>query len=776
MSEVQSHLLNLNIFKSILDGKTVSIAINNRSQLVVACSNIVKTTIATDKRNYYKLLEPQDEEFDIVGLSFNPSGHLIALIGHHDITICDTKSLPQYDGQSVIWDPFNFQLGPFESAVKAVEWHPASALNSEVVVLTENEILLYDVVYSFKEPITSLKLLEYSQLKGKTVESIAFGSTETFSGLTTLYLSTDCGSIYAIAPFLSKSSKIKAKKSAVATFIAECKQVFETVQNKFPPIALVDSPHVAALSEQYAFAHDLERQLRSPLNESLNSNDDITLSHSGERFGFKLSGPIAECGAALRLKQFDSNDRFSFLSTVHSDKSTAVFSYLAQFNPLIMGWDNAPVELTAPIEPKKQLIAAKEPIYAKPSRGFGYIIESESEAESEDTEFEKKMTKYRDELDIYKLKKKVSRYFEENFNLLTTLSVDQTSLSYKLGDKIYFQNVGGSRFIWANAGQLLYADSESFLNSVLLGDGNFEFDYKVKKVNPLATGFCFYEDPLEGLGSFVIAYSSSQPVEVIQLTSPKPRVPALSQPKTPITTQPVESPLDTKFLTEELSNALKSIPTAPLPRVDKFNAEDSRSLLQIKAVSDTVFERSGEFMKFMLRLQLKVMAQLEVLRIQAEDLNVIHNTEGKSKKTSKSSEKIEQLITRQSQLLERLKSIKVSVLDRFEQSNLRKNLPLSAAEKEWFKEINHINKIINVDDGDDQSIVTQYESLQDESLRLLEGMKAQLEVPENKMDQIALGNELSRIKLLLGVEDKRIAEIKHKAESCYQRILHVEES
>lgn len=761
MSDITAALLDLNIFKNYTATKNLAIAVNERGQIVVALANVVKTTIASEKRNYYKILSNRIDDFEVEDLLFNHSGNMLALIGHHNVVMLDTKSLPVFDGKSVNWNAFNFPIGPFTNTVKCVQWLPSSVLGTELVVLTSRELFLFNVVVSMTQPMVTLQLLDYPQLNDKSVESITFGSMENFSGSLTLYLTTSCGLVYAISPFLHKDSKIKTTKRLAWEFVEECKEAVEIMDISLPPVALLNYPQVTALNQQLIFAEGIEKQLSSPYIRSLEDNDSVILKHTAERFGFKLLGPIARSGPGAKVIQTASNGIVSVLACVHSENNKAVFSYFAQLQPLIMGWDN----LQPPSQPpaKPQILPRKEVLYSKPAKGFGYIVDSDEEDDEEAADFESRMTQYKADLEHFELAQVVGQYFEENFNKLTQFGWDETSLNYS-GEGAYFSDVEGSSFIWAHAGQLVYAVYKDVVK-YLFADGDFDVEYKTKSVAPSATVFASYKDTIGGLGLYALVDAAK--VEVIHLDEPKKKTVALLKPSQPVPDESSEK-VDTGVLTEELSALLLSVPKT-LPPLTDFDPGSTKSLLQVLSVTNLIADHTGAYTKFMLALQLKIQTQLEVLSVQIDELNEVNNQAGL--KSQINQEMIEQLTMRQERILARMKSVEKSVLKRFLKIKLSHNLPLSSAEKEWFKEINQITKLVQVDEGDNLSLVTQLDKLTSEVQVLSKGLTNMSKSDINAaIEQHAVGNELAVLQRFLEIEGKGISRIEQRIGLC-QRTL-----
>lgn len=768
MTDIQQHLLKLNIFKSFIKDKRGSLAINDRAQVVVATSNVVKTTIATANQNYYKVLKGDRTEFEFNDVSFNHKDNLVALVGDRSITICDTKPKPLYNGRSSDWDTFSFNIGPFESSVKAVHWHPMSSEGSVIVVLTETELLLYDVVVSFQKPLVTLKLLNYPKLKNEKVSSVAFGSKHNLAGMITLYLLTESGSVFAIAPLVHGTLKITATKNQITQFAYETKTLLKELRDSFPPSVVLENSQYAALSRQCSFAEALEAQVQLPHLRSLSGEEMLSVSCKGQDLGYELQGPLIQVAPGSKLLQVSSNESFSLLATVHSASSRAVFTYVAQLHPLVMGWKNEKSKLAPPAKPVRQQLVEKGRPYRRPSKGFGYFIDSESEEDDGEAEWKTKNASYEEQLDLYRLKLKLHERLNSETQKLTAVATDETLFTYRPSDQIYFKQAPGSRFLWAGCGQLVVADLDDTVRS-LLADNKFEPKYSTFKVSQTATGFSLYNDKLGCLGEYAIAYSPSDPVEVFKLKdkSGKKLKKSLETVKRP--TEVPQDDVETGFSPEEISMIIGSKQSKPLPQVTQFDPKDIGMLTQVNELSKSLAERTSDFTKYLLAIQQKIQTQVEVLRFQADNLNQLRNVKGDTEKFQKNNEKVEKLVGRQTELFEKTERIRENVLSRLDAARQAQSLPISNAEKSWFKELNHMISILNNDKSESlTSLALQIEDLKQKVTKMSTGVLTESDKANNSIEQLALGNELVRISRLLKAEEKEISTLRSKVDSCHQ--------
>lgn len=763
MSDVIKHFQDLNIFKSST-GTNGSLDINERGQIVLASANVVKTTITSAKHNYYKVLQQTDENFVVTDVSYNESGTLAALIGERSVTVCDTRQLPNYDA-SMVWTPFSFILRPLSGLIKCVQWHPASHEGSVLVVLTEHEILLYDVMVSFQEPLMKLTLGDYPQLKGKTVESIAFGSKHNFAGMITLYLTTTSGGIYAVGPFVHESLKIRATKNLIAQFAYETKTLLNEIRDSFPPSAVLENPQFSALSRQYAFAEALESQTNTPLVKLLDGDAYLSVSYRGVEIDCQVQGPLAQGAPGSKIIQVGSNENISLLASVHSSNNQAVFTYYAQLYPLIMGWNNSEVSPVPPTKPVKLADVKNQGTYKKPLRGFGYYVDAEPTEDDAEEKYRKQLAKYEEQLDLYNVKLKVNEKFRSETGLLTVVATDATRIPYSSAKQVYFREAPESKFLWAHSGVAVVADLARAIND-LLSDGKLNVRYTQQAVPASATGFALYNDSVGCLGEYIIAFSTSNPVGIVKVQEDVQAKPA-SRVLVAQNQSVADNGIETGVSADELSMIIGPKHAKPLPHLKELDKKNVESLVQVNELSREVNERIGDFTKYLLAIQQKIETQIEVLRFQSDSINELRILKGEEENLTKTDQKVSSLFERQEMLIKKTERIRNDVLARFNAIKLAQSLPLSGAEKTWFSELNHMNALINKEKEGEKSMISQIEDLKQKVSQLSVNSKTDT-LLNKSVEQQVLENELQRIGRLLKSEDKTISTLRFKVDSCHQ--------
>lgn len=748
MTDLTALVPKLSVFLSQLQDPVV--AIKDNAQLFVASQNIIKTAPLMAGRNTYKLVETGGPLFAITDLVLNQAESLLAVVGEKNITVVDLKQGPDFASSSAVWNAFSLSLGPFDQ-VKSVKWHPASTRNFELVVLTSSKILLFDVVLSLSEPLCTV---DVSTLTGAT--SIAFGSNENLAGAITLYISTSNGSIYAVYPFLSKDSKIKASKLLVLQYVTECRAMVEAVESEFPPVSILSDPRASALLSHHRFAQDLQKQLSSPLNAEAEPSDILQFTHQAHLFGLQIQGPIAKCAPGSRLLQVSSNETASVLCSLGEISNTATITFLAQLQPLIMGWKEYPSTLGAPAKIQPKAPIPKVESYAKPARGFGFVDVSDSEDEEEVVKvLDPEVKKYDEELAAYKLEKDVIQFFKENFNSLTPVSVDDTGLAYSSTSP--FKSADDHKFIYSSQGSILVCDCEVLVSKLLAGSTEFEASYLLISSSELTTGVAFFEDTTQDSGSYVIAASTSG-AEVFRVES---KVQKTIESVAPATVKSWPAQEAETYKDGGFAFDMKSL-SQSLPQIHALNPESATSLKELLSISTAISKQVGALTKFMVSLRTRMKMQTEELRAQTEELSSSGPNSETEQKLQSNMVMIEQLSTRQERLTRRQKGLLDRVTTAFEKSRLNTKLPLSEAEQKWFKEINHINAQVTVNSKDGNSLTKDVQVLQERVKKITTEGSEKDDSLDSAFNRMLLGSDLARLNHFLAQEGKVIALAKAK--------------
>lgn len=754
-------LKNLSVLQLPFGSEKLALATQRNSQLFVASQNVVKVLQILEQHNVYKILDTEGPQFEIKLLQLNKSESSLAAVGDRHVNIVDLKQWPSSESNSSLWKCFSICIGPLDGNIKSVAWHPASLKNSEIVILTDKQqILLYDVVISFSKPMLTVDLKE--TLKGREVISMCFGSDHNFAGSLTLYISTKDGAVFAVYPFLYKDAKIRTTKLLVTQFIAETTEMMETVKSQFPPLAILQNDRVMSLLKQLHFAQHLESQVKSPLNTEKSPSDILHLSHNYT--DIKVQGPVAQCAPNSTLQQLSSNEKMSLLCSFGQDsRSQTSMTYMAQFQPLIMGWTEPENDPEPPVKVLPKLPSSRKEAYARPAKGFGFVVMSESDDEEVEDNRNEEIKKYEELLSEYNQSESVKDFFNDNFNTLTVVASDETTIPYHADAT--FKNVESDKFLLCVPGYVLFGDCKLWASKLISGVEQIDFktnylSFQTAKSNPSCE---YIRDTVQDTGSYVVV-CSPQAVEVFQLEDKVQKFLKSLIPARPQKAQTAEAP-EKEFSVDIMAFALKPVKDEPITSAPgTLSAESPESLKELLRISNTISNHTATLTKFMLSLQLKLQMQVEDLRQQTKELQTVRDTIEPRDKIFSNLERIEVSLDRQEKLTQRQKDLQKKVMAKFENAILHKHLPLSEAEQKWFKELNHINSQVTMDTTERNSLVKDVESLSEKVKQL--SLSATELSSEEQLDlafkRLLLGTELARINHFLMQEGKIISLAKSK--------------
>lgn len=746
--DFQSHVQSLSVFENYLASELVIAAVKKNSTVFTAMTNVVKATPISSDTKMYKILKLAGSEVDIKKLLFCPAERYLAVVGEKSVVIVDTSEVKFSDDSSALVEPFSFELGSFKQQIKCVQWHPASARKSEIVVLTTTQLLVYDILCSFSAPVLALDLSEFAELADKKAWSIAFGSSHNLCGSITLYLSTACGDIFAIYPFLPEGSHFKASTRQISQLYHECEEALESVLNNFPPVVTNSDPRVMALGKQLSLVESMQSSLAVAVSRELEIPGEVILTYSGADFPYRLQS-VAKTGPNPTLVQISSNDEFSLLASISVNSGRTTVEYHGQFLPLIMGWEDKAPTLEKPTKPVAASAKPKIEKYSKPARGFGYVIESDLE-EDENNPLEQEMAAYNAKLDIYNFQTKLNSYCTEAFGGLTKMAVD-----FLNGEAAAVQATKCRKLLIAASGTLYYCDLQSVADTLSLTTASEVIPaYDKFTISPQTTAVAYCEDVVNHSGTYCISCSATEKVVITKLVDnevkPKPSAPIPATILPPATTSYAPA--------EELLVGLNR--NIAVPAIKNFDPKSAESLRDVHDTTKGVAGHISSLTKFVVSLQMKLKFQMEDLNAQVLDFKKASPDAAKALDTQ-AQEKLARLIKRQEDLSQKQKRIQQRVLLRFEQLKLKADLPLSQAELDWYKELNLLNKSLNYGDEDEKSVAALVDEISQQIAQLSTYDHEGSGLAQKMID---LGPELSRVRHFLVTETAVIARTKAKAQ------------
>ncbi|KAJ8143673.1 hypothetical protein OY671_003212 [Metschnikowia pulcherrima] len=777
MSQLSSFLKDASILKNYIPGERISVAVRGNSQIFSASSNVVKAAPIYQQQNFFKLLNISScPPFKVTDLILNHNETLLAVVGASHVGIVDVKDHVDFDSPEPVWNCFNVSISLPETSqaskkpvIKQVLWHPASSRHSQLVVLTETDILLYDIVFSLTSPMLTLPLRQFSQLQGKTVSSITFGSSVNFAGSITLYLSTENGSIYAIYPFTYKSSAISTTKSQLANFVSDWHSCLQSYEERLPPAAAFAS-YRAIFNKHSAFVDKIEAILRSPICAEATKSQALSFNYGQDDSLLEFFGPLANTGPGAKLISTDANDDVSVLASIHRDSSgNVIISHLSQIIPLVISITEPSRLLTEPTKPVRQPKQPKDTQYSRPTRGFGFVVDLDDEDDQEDEDFEIQMRAYMEELGYYKERQKINAFVDSNFNKLTVLATDATDLAYARGTVPTFSKFLKSKFLVASGPSLLIGDLTQAAARIFDTEiTSFEVYYKLLEMQSAASSFAYVKDTTEASGDYLMACSSSHDTGVFKLENTKKLIAPPAE-KTPSSSVPQDTPRLT-LPAEELS-LLKAECDSPLPSAKSLDPTQFESLELVHRITSDSVRKVGALTKFLLALQTKLEIQFEELRHQTNELLSVKNKAAVKDNHNQNYDRIQKLFSRQEELIEREKTMRSKIVERFEKVKAGSKLPLSQAERDWFKELNSITKTVAYGDGKTPSMTSRLEKLRAEVSNLVEKKNEPSEDKLNDMlSSLSLDSSLSRMAYTLLQEGEVLAHSKDTIDHCLERL------
>lgn len=773
MSRLADCLSKSSVFKSFFTGNQSAIAIKDDSQVFVSFQNVIKA-VNIHSQNASIVVNADSAKFIVNQLVLNKDSSLLASVGSHDICVYDVQLNPDFQGKNLF--PLRLFAGSLKTttSIKSVLWHPASGLNSELVILTQDKILLYDLVMSKNVPVLTIDFKNYPVLKEAGVLSIAFGSSAHFAGSMTLYLSTSTGDIYAIYPFLYLGSKISGTKAAASRFVSEWDATMDSIDGILPDSGdFEEARH--PLNHQANFVGSIRLQLEDSLRLEALGSQVFSWSPNFHVIDYKLAGPLASMGPNAKILGVCSNDKFSILAAFLSESGKTTIKTYAQINPIVLSFNTAslqePLPEAPPLAPKPERI-----VYKKLNKGFGYQEVLDSTSASNMLQYKAEMKVYKAKLFAHKIKSAYFQFACENFNNLTLLTNDCLQFPFDGSLANSLKLIENSIFTLRNGDKLLIGDASNLSQKIQFeSEVNLEIEYKQKNLSLDSKGngydFAYIDDVIEGTGGYVVALSPSSAVSVIQL---RPKPPTID----PLVIMPKHSVPKEGLISSELGSLnADALPAEDLRLIySGLNAEESSRTIDPNNCVKSVYNISSDFLKdlakhnqYFLAVQIKLGLQVDNLKSQIKILSELSSSQDDS---GVYGERISKVSKRQEMLLKRLGDMRLLIIEKFETCKSKQSLPLSDEERNWFHELNAITKKLNVGDEQNPSLNSSVESLKEKVRKVSNNDKKQSEDDEiaNSLSKLRLGVSLYNINNILGQELKRVKEIKDTIEGLIIKV------
>ncbi|RLV96665.1 Nucleoporin NUP82 [Spathaspora sp. JA1] len=711
-TQFTSHISNHSIFKNFLSKSTSStvhpnsqlLAIRDNRDIYYCSNNIVRWCDITKSTKNYQLLQ-REVNFngacaggDVISTVMNSSGTLLGLIGDSYVEVVTLPS--KQESKDVFLRNSSFKIDPKGHIKKAI-WQSCVANDSMLVLLVDNTIKAYDLTKSLHTPQVEVRL-------NVEASSISFGSEVSLSGGLTLYVATTTGDIYAIYPFVPGACNLAITREQLDLAIEETELIMQLIHPKFP---LSSTLNLAVVRQYEHYMH-----LKSSLGYTFNQVKEIRGVHTDKLEEFyivspflwsirrELQGPIAHMNESIDDIFNFGNSAMTFLAGVSTSEHSSTVSYFAQVSPLLMNC----LPLRPPQVDKK---------YAKPKKGFGFV-DLQDQA----------ITQQQQELEFHKTE----------LSKLDKLHSDVIEIG---GDTGHFGKLDNVRFGLIVDNTVIVIEHPWTDKFAQQPEINSEYLLATIEHSPI-TSFAYIKDCLTDTGEYLIVITSDNlsiiaivnnvpPVETVKVEKPKPQEKSQVKQDNPVL--------------DELSQELSALKISPPINVSN---DPSECLNQVNQTSINIINTSVQFTSMAIKLQSKIISNLESLKLQAVTVtNIAKKYTEQQKQQQVKQDRIDLLLSKQSKLNEKMKSIQGKLLDNLQTNS--PSLPLSEAERTWFKEINSITEKLNTTDWDNLS-------------KQVESIKQQQPKKQDHLKQLELQQRVSKLYTWLKQEDVMIKDIKEK--------------
>lgn len=673
----------------------------NNTELYFAYKTWIRCCTVGNVETGFKMIDLTDaklikQDDHIKSLSLNSLNSLLAAVRDKAISVVVLpENLLQEKG---VVEPrvFNIKLS---SEILKTTWHSGLSKDSTLVILTKcGLILCYDVMESTVVPSLSIDLKKSSILKGANPVSISFGN-DGIIGALTLYVACDDHQIYSLYPFIPPTAKIVATKEQIDSALQVSLSIVDAVDKAFP--YLETFPQSALKTRalfQYEFFQAMETELNSSTsftevrNTSSTNPQVFSVFKNHKRESPVLQGPVAKLNSSI----FDISAVGKTLMAISESNGKAYSSYLAQLRPLLMEWDDT-VSLRKP-----NFVAPVEPAvlhgYKKIKRGFGYINMSDDEDDSQEyQEYLEKKRIY--DLSIARVDDEIE--FAKNELLsLTTLQVD--SFSGSPGSKI--RTVAKDKFFLVIGNKIVFGDAESWVSSfddIIYGtEEKVSLNTKFKTLPNEASktyAVTFLTDVDSENDDYVVVCSSKKETDAnivclfddYRIVRSREEKPVKGNKNINI---PARESMDE--ITKDL-NVLKDIYNKLCTNVSNVNQTIEGTvpfLNDFNKVSNEVGDVVGRATSVGLRIYSRVNAQVDELRTYVETMRYVNEHTVDQKQIKENEARVQKSGDRQKAIEERFEHLEKKLRNINFKVKKAKSMPLSKAEKEWFKQINDLSE------------------------------------------------------------------------------------
>lgn len=799
---------NNNEKESILVGRNRLVCRNNLD-LFFSNNNMIRCCTINSEYGNYRLLNKNGTNYEIKTLEINSLGTLLALIGEESIEVV-TVPVSLTSTEEALLPVKSYTIEGLKGKIKKVLWHPIVANDSCLVVLNDaSQISMYDISISNSRPLSMIDCKKFDEFRNDDVQSICLGSSASLSSSMTLYIKTYQGKLFAICPYIPPESKLALSKEMVKGFFEELTIFLNTSEESSvasDAFQLTKQSYLKrACVRQYEFACYLRRQMNNMLalaKEYRNILSDspcelYKLSHClPETSRPVLQGPLfTKLGLAGDIANVSNHGPTSIIvSAGKSENESFKILYLSQLKPLIMRWSQEDDEQPSYNKPENHLsngnkslsVQESMPVdeYVKPAKGFGFIdiceisdsqpaLENQDANESTPNE-----------------EKESNLFWNQNFLQVSTLLLEELPLKSPLGKALIKATAQDGYFLLSGEEDLLIVDFVDWMdqfNNCIKGNNPPDLNLNPKYTRVLNSpdgidSYAVVSDAITDTGKYLIAIKSDQNKSLhVKNIFKKESSPKLE-----------EKPLEVKIQQNSYSSVLKKEPFIELseelegikeykppsykdypysdPEVFKKNliSSDVSVLGNLNTLSSSVLNQSSKLNIYAIHLNMRIMSQVEELKTQIYMLDTIGETPARSA-TDDKMERVQKLAEKQENLRKKMESAQRKVYDSIEKLFFTQNLPLSNAEKAWFKELNSITRLL--DSNYKEGLVGSLSDIKEQVMALTKEQNSdKSKTIEDKLDIFRTRAKTSKLKNWLLEEDRIIKYLNEKLEELNQKV------
>lgn len=279
--------------QSVANVRRSKIAVRGTDELFFAHRSSIRCTKVSQSESY-KLLDTPEIDFDVSGVLINSSGTLLAVYNESHIVVVSLPSSTFMSTEESLIKVKSFRVGVSSfkvSKIVEITWNPCARFDSGLVVLSSDGFIRsFDLSTSMTVPDAEYDLKSPSHNRVGLVQnsisdpvSMTFGSSESLSGALTLYILNDNGDVFSIYPFIP--DVIVASKDQVEDLLNE------TVLLTNSAVDGSDLIRKRQVIEQLKFVNYIWRQTPTSQKELRGTTELCVLTP--QSYDYTIQGPFA---------------------------------------------------------------------------------------------------------------------------------------------------------------------------------------------------------------------------------------------------------------------------------------------------------------------------------------------------------------------------------------------------------------------------------------------------------------------------------------------------